>query len=265
MPRSVPARDIIQEVEGLVGAGVSEVVLTGINIGGYDSSGMRLEGLVREVAATGIPRLRLSSVEPLDLTSALLGVLGSVPNVCPHLHVPMQSGSDEILARMGRRYTAAEYAERIARAREAIPGLAVTSDVIVGFPGETESDFGRTVDLAEETGLTRLHVFRYSPRANTPAAEMCGQVDSATSARRASALRDLDADLRSTYVEMRLGGLADMLVERIVLDGDGVPYARGTTGDYLTVHTLAGGLSAGEIAGVRLISYSDGELLAERL
>lgn len=264
-PRSVPLGEVVREVEGLIAAGVSEVVLTGINIGAYDSAGITLAELVFAVAATGVARLRLSSVEPLDLTPSLLDALGSTPSVCPHLHVPLQSGSDEVLARMGRRYTSGEYAERIERAREAIPGLAVTADVIAGFPGETERDLRRTARFVEEVGLTRLHVFRYSPRANTPAADMVGQVSSDVRARRADELRELDSRLRSAYIDRRLGEPAQMLVERVICDSNGVGLARGTTGDYLSVRLPAEGLSAGEVVDVRLLSQDGNEVSVERL
>lgn len=265
VPRSVPLSEVLSEVEGLVAAGVSEVVLTGINIGRYASSGMGLGGLVRRVAETGIPRVRLSSIEPLDLTPELLKTLAETKSVCPHLHVPLQSGSDDVLARMDRTYTTAEYLDRITETRVALPGVAVTTDVMAGFPGETATDFDRTLAFVKEAGFARLHVFRYSPRKGTPAAAMCDQVDSATSAQRAALLRAADGRLRDAYAKGRLGGPAEILVERVNTDASLRRVVVGTTGDYLSVRLYDERAEPGDIVCVRLSPMSPDGLIAERV
>lgn len=263
-PRSVPAEEVIAEVSSLVESGTAEVVLTGINIGKYRSAGVGLPGLVEAVSATGIRRIRLSSIEPLDLTSELLGVLSRTQQVCPHLHVPLQSGSDAVLAAMGRGYTAAEYVEKLDAARAALPGVSITTDVMVGFPGESETDFEDTCTLVSQAGLARLHVFRYSKRAGTRAATMDHQVPPDISARRAAALRAEDARLRRQWAVARLGQEAEVLVDRLVADADGV-HAVGVTGDYLTVRIDGAGLSCGDLVRVRLGRELVGEVVAERL
>ncbi len=177
VPRAVPLDRVAADARDLVAAGTREIVLTGINIGRYSDGAAGLADVVAAVAASGVERLRLSSIEPLDLTPEFLQRLSDTPSFCPHLHVPLQSGSDAVLSAMGRRYTAAEFAERISAARDALPGLAVTTDVLCGFPGETEADAAETLRFCEDLGFSALHVFRFSARAGTPAANMPGQVD----------------------------------------------------------------------------------------
>lgn len=134
VPRSVPLSEVAAEAAGLVAAGTREIVLTGVNIGRYDDAGHDLGDVIARVGATGVARIRLSSIEPLDLTPRLLDVMRATPAVCAHLHVPLQAGSDAVLSAMGRAYSAAEFAQRVAAAREALPGLVLTTDVLAGFP-----------------------------------------------------------------------------------------------------------------------------------
>ena len=229
LPRAVPLDTVVGEVARLVAAGVKEVVLTGINLGRYRDGVAGLAEVVEAVAATGVRRLRLSSIEPLDLDDRLLGVLAATPAFCAHLHVPLQSGSDAVLSTMGRTYTLAEYAERLHAARAALPGLAITTDVIAGFPGETDRDAALTEQACEELEFAKLHVFRYSARMGTSAAGMA-QVDPSLRQRRAEALRDLDHRLRERFLTSHVGDVAEVLVERIA-DGS----AEGTTREYIRV------------------------------
>lgn len=248
VPRSVPAKMVIAEVEALARAGVREVVLTGINIGRYRDGDIHLPALMDRLAGTGVTRLRLSSIEPPDVTPDLLEAMAAHADVvCPHLHVPLQSGSDRVLAAMGRRYTAAEYVQTIKLARAGVPGLVVTTDVIAGLPGESDEDAQATLRVCEEIGFARLHVFRYSPRSGTPAAERDDQVPAPVKAARAEALRALDARLRAAHATSRIGERVEVLVERV--DG-GV--AVGTTRDYLRVRLPADGrnITAGELIAV---------------
>ena len=147
VPRAVPVGTELAEAERLVAAGATEIVLTGINIGRYDDSGIRLPELLTRVAATGIARIRLSSIEPGDVTPELLQAALATPAFCAHLHVPLQAGSDAVLARMGRPYGTAGYAATIEAARAALPGIAISTDIIVGFPGESEAEFAETLAL----------------------------------------------------------------------------------------------------------------------
>ena len=244
VPRGVPLDVAVEEAASLVGAGAREIVLTGINIGRYrdPQTSADLATLVEAVAATGIERLRLSSIEPPDLTARLLGVMASTSAACEHLHVPLQSGSDSVLARMGRTYTVSDYAGWIEEARSAIPGLAVTTDVIAGFPEETADEHADTLAFIERSGFSKLHVFRYSARPGTPAAAM-GQVAPEERARRARELRDLGEKLRERFVAQRLGRDVEVLVESTDAAG-----CVGTTRDYLRVRVDAPGATPGETA-----------------
>lgn len=238
--RSIPFGEVMGEVRALVAADTAEIVLTGVNLGRYADSGRDLADLVEAVAGAGPARVRLSSIEPLDLSDRLLGVLGSTPQVCEHLHVPLQSGSDAVLARMGRGYTIVEYAERLAAAHAAVAGLAVTSDVMAGFPGETAEDFEATLAAAERLGFAKLHVFRYSERPGTRAARMDGAVDPRERESRAAALRALGDRLRAEHIASREGAQAEVLVERVR-----GALACGTTRDYLRVTLDAPGARVG--------------------
>lgn len=240
-PRSVPVGVVISECRDLVEAGVREIVFTGINLGRYEDSGVRLPDLVSRVAATGIERLRLSSVEPLDLTEELLEKLASTPSACEHLHVPLQSGSDVVLRGMGRTYTTAEYAERISSARAALPALAVSTDVLVGFPGESDEEADETLGFCREMGFSRLHAFRYSPRRGTSAAGRSDQVHPSIRAERSARVRALDRELRAAHAEAARGCVREVLVERASPDASGDPgFAEGVTRDYLRVRVATG-------------------------
>jgi threonylcarbamoyladenosine tRNA methylthiotransferase MtaB len=254
LPRSMPASGIVDRVRALVAAGAAEVVLTGINIGRYGDGAAApdLGALVERVAATGIARIRISSIEPPDVSARLLEVLASTPAVVAHLHVPLQSGSDRVLAAMGRRYDTASYSARLDAARRALPGLAVTTDVIAGFPGERDDDFARTLEFVQGCRFAGLHVFRYSPRKGTAAAAAAGQVPATERAARARVLRATGERLRARYARSRDGGRATLLVEKVA---DGI--ARGTTEDHLRVSAALPGARAGDLVPVRL-SVSDG-------
>ncbi len=259
VPTSVPHADVLAEVERLVSAGVAEVVLTGINIGRYDDDGMRLPGLLRAVAATGVSRVRVSSIEPEDVTEPFLAAAAETPAFCRHLHVPLQSGCDRTLAAMGRRYDTAGFAAMLARARAALPDVAVTTDVLVGFPGETDVDFAQTLTFVRECFFTRLHVFRYSVRSGTRAADLPGRVPPDILATRAAAMRHLDAACRRAFSASMVGETVELLVERIVDSPDG-PMAEGTTREYLHVSAPGAGRTVGEVAEVRIEALEGGRL-----
>lgn len=247
VPVSVPLDEVRAAARALVAAGVPEIVLTGINLGRYRWEGATLADVVAAVAETGVARLRLSSIEPPDLTEELLRVLGSTPSVCAHLHVPLQSGSDSVLAAMGRTYDTAGYRERIEAARAALPGLALTTDLIAGFPSETDDDHHDTLDFVRRTGFSKLHVFRYSRREGTPAARI-EPLAAPVTARRAGELRALGDELRTAHVRSRAGEEAELLVESVAYGT-----AAGTTRDYLRVSVTAPpGCAPGDIVTVSL-------------
>lgn len=233
--RSLPPDVVLADVRRSIAAGQREIVLTGINIGTYDGgwsergirgsharAALTLAGLVRRILAeTDVERIRLSSIEPQHVDDELLDTwtVAGAGRCLPHLHLPLQSGDDGVLRRMGRRYDSTAYAALVERARSAIPGLAVHADVIAGFPTEDEAAFGRTRALVEALDLAGLHVFRYSARPGTPAARMTGQVPDAVRRERAAELLGLAAAARARAAARRVGGRASVLFETRLPDG----------------------------------------------
>ena len=245
--RSESTTAVLATIENAVTAGVREVVLTGINLGRYSTDDAAdLAALLVLIEATGIDRVRLSSIEPPDITESLIATIADTPSFMPHLHIPLQSGSDKVLAEMGRRYTTAEFAGIVDRLRAEIPGIALTTDVIVGFPGETDDDFAATHDFVERMGFSKVHVFRYSQRDGTPAAGRADQVDPRLKAERAAALIELSSRLREKAIDGRTTGTYSVLVENIE---DGT--ATGTSQDYFRVAFAAGpDVRTGEVVDV---------------
>jgi len=166
--RSVPAREVVSQVEDLARRGFAEVTLLGQTVNSYRSGEVDFADLLRMVAAVpGIRRVRFTSPHPADFDPKLVETIAEVPEVCPHVHLPVQSGSDRVLERMRREYTSAEYLSLVDRLRSAVPGIAVTTDVLVGFPGETEEDHRATCDMMERVRFDSAFMFRYSPREGT--------------------------------------------------------------------------------------------------
>jgi threonylcarbamoyladenosine tRNA methylthiotransferase MtaB len=250
-PRSVPLEEVVTRAAELRASGVAEVVLTGINIGRYSSGTAHLPELLEAVASTGVPRVRLSSVEPGDVSGRLLEVASATSAFCPHLHVPLQSGSDSVLERMGRPYSTAAFAETLARARRAFPGIAISTDIIVGFPGETDSEFAETLAFAESQHFSRLHLFRYSPRSGTPAGSMSDQVPPSVKAERASVLRALGGGLSADYARSLVGVPLELLVERTSeASVTGAPLAEGTTREYVRLGVALADVEPGVLVPV---------------
>src|SRR5713101_4054015 len=207
--RSRPVEEIVEEVERLVAGGCLEIVLTGIHLGHYGidlsrgkpkAEWRRLWHLLERLAELpGDFRIRLSSLEAAEVRDDLVRVLASSARFCPHLHLCLQSGSDRILKVMKRRYTSAGFLERCRRLLQSLDHPAFTTDVIIGFPGETDADFEATCRVVREVGFCKIHVFSYSPRAGTPAAAMTGAVPSAVVAERRRRLLDLERELAHAY------------------------------------------------------------------
>ncbi len=220
---SRPAEEVAAEVVALARAGIPEIVLTGINLGSYADEGLTLAGLCeRLLAATarlhapGQPlcRLRIGSVEPQDVGDDLIELLARAEGrLCRHLHLPLQAGSSRVLAEMARPYDAAGFLALVGRLRAAVPQLALSTDVIVGFPGETDEDFAATCAVVREAGFSKVHVFPYSRRAGTPAADRADQVPPEVRARRAAELRMLAAELRAADRARRAGAVELAVVE----------------------------------------------------
>jgi threonylcarbamoyladenosine tRNA methylthiotransferase MtaB len=268
--RSRPAEEIVAEVRRLLDAGYHEVVLTGIHLGHYGidlskgrpkESWCRLWHLLEQLdRLPGDFRIRLSSLEAAEVRDDLVRVLADHPRVCPHLHLCLQSGSDRILARMGRRYRAAGFLERCRRIRAVLDQPAFSTDIIVGFPGETEADFEATCRVVREAGFMRLHLFSYSPRQGTPAADFADAVPPAVVARRRDHLRRLEQELASAYSHSLVGRRLEVLVEGATRPG----HARGTSCRYAPV-AFPGHAPAliRRLVPVRAVAVSDGVILAE--
>ncbi|MBX9034753.1 MiaB/RimO family radical SAM methylthiotransferase [Gordonibacter massiliensis (ex Traore et al. 2017)] len=213
---SRPADGVAAEVRALVAAGVREVVLTGINLGSYDDEGLRLAGLLERLLdetrglgpRSGGPdaRFRVSSVEPMDVDDAFVSLLASAEGrVCRHLHLPLQSGSTRVLSEMARPYTAERFCELVDGLYAAVPELSLSTDVIAGFPGETEDDFAMTLEAVRRCRFAKIHAFPYSIRTGTPAAARCDQVPAPVKAERARRLRETGRALRSQELARRAG------------------------------------------------------------
>jgi threonylcarbamoyladenosine tRNA methylthiotransferase MtaB len=266
--RSRPADEIVAEVQAQRAAGHQEVVLTGVHIGAYgqDRQGSHATGnlwaLVRRILAeTDVPRLRLSSIEPWDLPEWALG-LWEDARLCRHLHLPLQSGCDATLRRMARRYTSAEFSALVTAARRAIPDLAVTSDVIVGFPGETEAEFAESLAFLEGLELARIHVFPYSVRAGTPAAQMPHQVPPPVKAERARAMRALAATSEQAFQRKFIGRTMTVLWESAQPEEEGLVWS-GLTDNYLRVYTGSTGPLANTLSATRLVALTRNGLRGE--
>ncbi len=217
------ADEVVAEARALAGAGVREIVLTGINLGSYDHGGMNLADLCRrlldETAGLHGPdeppcRFRVGSIEPQDVTGDFIALLAEAEGrLCRHLHLPLQSGSSKVLREMARPYDAHEFRQLTDYLRAVVPEIALTTDVIVGFPGETEGDFADTCDLARHVGFSKIHVFPYSRREGTPAAARADQVDPAAKAARSAELRALSDELAAADRAARTGTVELALVE----------------------------------------------------
>jgi threonylcarbamoyladenosine tRNA methylthiotransferase MtaB len=238
--RSHSPEIVLSDVRRALRAGHREIVLTGINIGTYDggssergfrgshrTSALTLAGLVRLILdETGVERIRLSSIEPQHVDDELLRVWSDGgPRTLPHLHLPLQSGDDGVLHRMGRRYLSADYADTVRRVREAIPGAAVHADVIVGFPTEDDAAWARSMTFIRSLRLAGIHVFRYSQRPGTAAVRMRGHVDEAVKKHRAAELLAHAAEARATWAAAHVGAEADVLFETRLGDGCWVGHA----------------------------------------
>lgn len=262
--RSVPVEAVLEQVRAADAAGVPEVVLTGVNLGAYSAATegeapVGLVGLIESILCrTGIPQIRLSSIEPMDVTDELIDCMAAHGDrIAPFLHLPVQSGCSATLARMGRPYTTRDFEETVARIRDKVPACGISGDLIVGFPGETESEFADTRSFVERVGFSRLHVFRYSARPGTPAASMPDQVAPEVMASRSAAVRELVAASARSDARSRIG-----TCERAVLEYGN----RGTLGSFhrVVVDGVPEDASSG-ILEVQIESIDEAGVLHARL
>ncbi|WP_114570443.1 tRNA (N(6)-L-threonylcarbamoyladenosine(37)-C(2))-methylthiotransferase MtaB [Exiguobacterium flavidum] len=234
--RSRQPEDVLKQAQQLVDAGYKEIVLTGIHTGGYgeDLKDYNLAKLLKALESVeGLERLRISSIEASQITDEVLDVLKDSNIVVRHLHVPIQSASDTVLRRMRRKYTMAEFGERITRLKEVLPDCAITSDVIVGFPGETEEEFMETFNFINDHKFSELHVFPYSKRTGTPAAMMEDQVEESVKEERVARLIALSDQLAKEYASKYEGELLEIIPEEFSEEAGGKLV--GYTDNYLRV------------------------------
>ena len=209
----------IKEARYLAQSGFKEIIVSGIHLCSYGKDRgediMSLARLLKEIdAVEGIERLRLGSLEPISMTDEFIDALADLKHICPSFHLSLQSGSDTVLKRMNRHYDSKGYASRVKLLRECFPGMSLTTDIIVGFPGETDDEFEQTMDFAKETGFARIHVFPYSLREGTKAAEM-EQVAHEVKKQREARLLELASKLSAKFAEAMIGRDEDVLVEKI--------------------------------------------------
>ncbi len=259
-PFSRAVDDVIDEIGDLSAAGVPEVVLTGIHLGKYgvDFEGtMDLAALTRTVLReTGIARLRLSSLEPQEVTDDLIELMTAEVRLARHLHLPLQSGSDRILKRMNRPYDSAGLKATVARIAGAMPDIGLTTDVMTGFPGESDADFEETLELIESCGFSRLHVFKFSPRPGTPAAVMPETVAETKRSARAARTRELGGRLLAEFGARFVGKTVEVVAEP---PKDGAQ--TGLTGEYLRVKFNQAVAPTGRICSVWVERSEDGFLV----
>ena len=213
----MPHKQVEQRVSAMLEAGINEIILSGVDIGAYNDDGFGLVELCKsllELIGERDARIRISSIEPNNVNDDLIDLLASAKGkLCRHLHIPLQSGSEKVLREMDRHYTSKEYLELVKKLREKVPEIALSTDIIVGFPGETDADFEDTYKLAKACGFMKIHVFPYSKREGTPAAEREDQVADEVKASRAARLRSLSDEMAKADLESRRGKEEYILVE----------------------------------------------------
>lgn len=261
--RSRSLDSIREEVGKLVAAGYKEVVLIGIHLGCYGKEhggSLTLYDAVKAaLSVEGLKRLRLGSLESVEVEPRLLDLMREDKRLCRHLHLPLQSGCDKILRAMHRPYDTARFKELLTEIRNTLPDIMITTDIIVGFPGETDEDFKQTLDFAAECGFAKMHVFPYSKRKGTPAEKMPQQVEDTVKQQRATALSELDNKMQQQAMEVVIGSNVEVLFEQPVDD----THIEGLAGDYLRVLVAGDAKLCGEIASVKITGRQDDFLAGE--
>ncbi|MGL5315084.1 MAG: tRNA (N(6)-L-threonylcarbamoyladenosine(37)-C(2))-methylthiotransferase MtaB [Peptostreptococcaceae bacterium] len=251
--RSRELDSIVEEAKKLVNNGYKEVVLTGIHVASYGkdlkTAEVNLLNVIKSInAIEGIERIRLSSVEPILFTEEFVSEVSQMKKVCPHYHLSLQSGCDDTLKRMNRRYTTAEYKAIVDRLRENIPNVAITTDVIVGFPGETNDEFNNTYEFLRDIELSQMHVFKYSPRKGTPAATMENQIDPQMKQMRSDKLINLSKENFNKFASKFIGQEMEVLFEQNIVDNK----YEGLTPNYIRVVVPSEKDIHGEILKVKI-------------
>ncbi|WP_017811847.1 tRNA (N(6)-L-threonylcarbamoyladenosine(37)-C(2))-methylthiotransferase MtaB [Paenibacillus shenyangensis] len=268
LSRSRAASSVIAQAHQLVAAGYKEIVLTGIHTGGYgdDLEDYDLADLLWDLdRVEGLERIRISSIEASQIDEKVLDVLNRSSKMCRHFHIPLQAGDDNVLKRMRRKYTVAEYAEKIRRIRQSMPDVAITTDVIVGFPGETEEMFQNGYEMMKSIGFSEMHVFPYSKRTGTPAARMEDQVDEEVKNDRVHQLIDLSEQMQLSYAEKFVGHVLDIIPENNDKGLYGEGMIAGYSDNYLQIAFEGSEDLVGKLCRVKLtepgVNTSKGQLV----
>lgn len=262
--RSRSLESIRTETQRLINAGFKEIVLIGIHLGCYgkeNPDGPTLYDAVKTVLdVPGVQRLRLGSLESVEVEPRLLTLMQEDARFCRHLHLPLQSGCDKTLQAMHRPYTTAKFKTLLADIKTKVPDIAITTDVIAGFPGETEADFETTCKFAESCGFSKMHIFPFSARKGTPAEKFAGAVAEAVKKERADILGRIDETMHKTFLQGMVGQNAEVLFEQPA----GEDYFEGLTGNYQRVFVKSGGRNlGGEILPVKITAFDGEKLLGE--
>lgn len=262
--RSRSLESIRTETQRLINAGFKEIVLIGIHLGCYgkeNPDGPTLYDAVKTVLEVpGVQRLRLGSLESVEVEPRLLTLMQEDARFCRHLHLPLQSGCDKVLQAMHRPYTTAKFKTLLADIKTKVPDIAITTDVIVGFPGETEADFETTCKFAESCGFSKMHIFPFSARKGTPAEKFAGAVTEAVKKERADILGKIDETMHKTFLQAMVGQKTEVLFEQPA----GEDYFEGLTGNYQRVFVKSGGRNlGGEILPVKITAFDGEKLLGE--
>lgn len=262
--RSRSLESIRTETQRLISAGFKEIVLIGIHLGCYgkeNPDGPTLYDAVKTVLdVPGVQRLRLGSLESVEVEPRLLTLMQEDTRFCRHLHLPLQSGCDKTLQAMHRPYTTAKFKTLLADIKNMVPDIAITTDVIAGFPGETEADFETTCKFAESCGFSKMHIFPFSARKGTPAEKFAGAVTEAVKKERADILGRIDETMHKTFLQAMVGQNAEVLFEQPA----GEDYFEGLTGNYQRVFVKSGGRNlGGEILPVKITAFDGEKLLGE--
>ena len=255
---SRPVEEVTDEVRSLVDAGFQEIVFTGIRLGSYFWQNNTIADLLHRCAAIdGIGRIRLSSIEPWEITDDLLAAMNS-PKVCRHLHVPLQSGDDATLASMNRRYSSRQYLDTLDNIRNRLSGIGITTDVIVGFPGEDQKAFETSMQTVKMAAFARLHVFRFSPRDRTAAISMPNQVSSQEKQRRAEIMETLGQEQQLAFASLWIGRILPVLLESETASA-GV--YRGYTDNYIEVNVASSQHWKNRIVNVKILDIIDNRVV----
>ena len=255
--RSLSCEDIREQAAACFADGHREIVLTGINLGCYGQDwGLSVSDAVKAVSESGVPRIRLSSLEPEMITDELIEKLGEIPALCPHFHLSLQSGSNEILRKMNRKYTTEQYLHVVEKLREVFPECAITTDIIVGFPFESDEDFEQSVEFAKKIGFAKIHVFPYSLRKGTIAAEM-PQIQPSVRTERSRLLMNAAELLEDSFLRSQRGKEGVVLIEKPQSE----LYSQGFTENYTPVRILGKQIPRHTLVRVKITGAKKGYCL----